>query len=48
VIIAAAAGLPPGNVDPGHMTDLIIVGCVSIVALAIGLSVGKKMAKPSV
>jgi hypothetical protein len=41
---AAAAGLPPGSAGGGDMTGLVVVGVVSILALGIGLLVGKRMA----
>jgi hypothetical protein len=45
VINAAAAGMPPGPAGPGDLTSLLIVGGVSVLALAAGLFVGKKMAR---
>jgi len=44
-INAAAAGLSPGSADSQDMTSLAIVGAISVLALGIGLVVGKKMAK---
>jgi len=42
---SAAAGLPPGSVNDNDMVGLAVVGVVSVLALGIGLLVGKKMAK---
>jgi hypothetical protein len=41
---SAAAGLPPGSVGENDLLSLAVVGVVSILALGIGLLVGKRIA----
>jgi hypothetical protein len=46
-INAAAAALPSSSAGTNDVTGLAIVGGISVVALAVGLFVGKKLAKRS-